>query len=458
MMNAMKRYILIIILISLVTLCCKKENAISISITVPSTSLIRTTNITKNTCIVFADIESDGGAAITERGVCYKTTTNPTIADNKIVSTGTIGGYSVTLTGLIPNTTYYYRSYATNAKGVAYSNQMSFTTIKDSVVNIISLPAITTNPLTNVSGTSFTANATIVSNGGAPIIQKGFCYKTYHNPDTTNTSIADTMQSTTFSNNITGLIAGNTYYVRAYAINSKGISYGNEVYVTFGLNVNYLPKLIVAVSGANTTNFNFTYDSLGRLTQYNTTSFYYSGNSSWPTNSSTTTYEYDSSGNLSSSYDNGNPYSNIYAFTVEPGFIGKYFNLQGAVWTWNGDSLYIDSYNNATRLCIYNGYYATSGGQTSRTDDAYANVYTYTNYMNPLYNVKSIYFILDGIAAWLYSYNLPLTETKYRNSNNAGYVYINGGSYTYTFDNLGRVATSTETFNNGTIQVLTYTY
>lgn len=73
-------------------------------------------------------ITTDGGALITERGVCWNTTGNPTIADS-ITTDGTGAESFVSeITGLKSNTTYYVRAYATNAVGTAYGQEVSFKT------------------------------------------------------------------------------------------------------------------------------------------------------------------------------------------------------------------------------------------------------------------------------------------------------------------------------------------
>ena len=76
------------------------------------------------------EVLSDGGSGITERGVCYGLTTNPTIVDHKVKhnSTGT-GRFRSPLTELAERTTYHVRGYAINAKGVSYSSDVSFKTI-----------------------------------------------------------------------------------------------------------------------------------------------------------------------------------------------------------------------------------------------------------------------------------------------------------------------------------------
>ena len=73
-------------------------------------------------------IISDGGAAITSSGICWSTSTNPTIADFSTTNTNLSGIYTSIMTGLLPNTTYNVRAYATNSVGTTYGNLVSFTT------------------------------------------------------------------------------------------------------------------------------------------------------------------------------------------------------------------------------------------------------------------------------------------------------------------------------------------
>jgi hypothetical protein len=74
-------------------------------------------------------VSSDGGAAVTSRGVCWSTLPNPTVSDNKTNDGGGIGSFTSTLSGLLPNTLYYFRAYGINSIGTAYGNELSFTTL-----------------------------------------------------------------------------------------------------------------------------------------------------------------------------------------------------------------------------------------------------------------------------------------------------------------------------------------
>lgn len=76
------------------------------------------------------DITSDGGAAVTERGIVYGTGVNPTTANTKVVdASGGTGSFTVTLTGLTPATLYYMRAYAINSGGTSYGENIRVNTL-----------------------------------------------------------------------------------------------------------------------------------------------------------------------------------------------------------------------------------------------------------------------------------------------------------------------------------------
>ena len=79
---------------------------------------------------------SDGGTPVTERGVCWNTSNNPTIANNKSVDNYFgVRSFASFLTPLIANTTYYVRAYAINSAGISYGNVVSFTTLGGFILN-----------------------------------------------------------------------------------------------------------------------------------------------------------------------------------------------------------------------------------------------------------------------------------------------------------------------------------
>lgn len=86
------------------------------------------TSIKDNAAVSGGNITDDGGATITDRGVCWSTTTNPTTSDFKTSDGNDSGVFISSITGLTPVTTYYVRAYATNSVGTAYGNEESFIT------------------------------------------------------------------------------------------------------------------------------------------------------------------------------------------------------------------------------------------------------------------------------------------------------------------------------------------
>ena len=99
-------------------------------VTEPTVTTVAATDIEFNDATVGGNVTSDNGASVTERGVCWATTANPTVSNNKRTSGTGTGTFSVTLSSLSDGTTYYVRAYAINSVGIAYGNTVTFTTVK----------------------------------------------------------------------------------------------------------------------------------------------------------------------------------------------------------------------------------------------------------------------------------------------------------------------------------------
>ncbi|HXB43206.1 MAG TPA: fibrobacter succinogenes major paralogous domain-containing protein [Puia sp.] len=110
------------------SICCKKTAStpppvLATVITAPM-SVIALTSGTSG-----GNITSDGGSSITERGICFNTTTNPTTANNKVASGSGVGSFNANMAGLTENTMYYVRAYAINSAGTAYGQVIQFVTL-----------------------------------------------------------------------------------------------------------------------------------------------------------------------------------------------------------------------------------------------------------------------------------------------------------------------------------------
>lgn len=168
----------------------------------------------------------DGGAPVTVRGVVWSTFQNPTTNSNTgmTINEGGKGTFVSNLTELSESTIYYVRAYATNNAGTAYGSQVQFTTLTSHIPTIIS------SNISNISSTVATGGGIVTDEGGLPVIA-GVVWSTSQNP-TTNSNIGMTnsgIDISSFVSNLTDLFPNTIYYVRAYAINSKGTAYGSQI-------------------------------------------------------------------------------------------------------------------------------------------------------------------------------------------------------------------------------------
>jgi uncharacterized protein (TIGR02145 family) len=189
-------------------------------IVTPSVTTIYISAITQTSVQSGGVITSDGGEAVTARGVCWSTNPTPTIADNiTLDGTGT-GIYTSSIVDLTGNTSYYVRAYATNSIGTAYGRIKAFTTL-------LILPELTTAPVSEITTTSAQCGGTIISDGGAAITARGVCWSTNPTPTVADNKTSDGIGTGSFASSIVDLSGNTPYYVRAYATNSIGTSYGN---------------------------------------------------------------------------------------------------------------------------------------------------------------------------------------------------------------------------------------
>lgn len=96
---------------------------------IPAVTTAEITSITTTSAKSGGNITDDGGAEITSRGICWNSTGNPLVA-NQRTSDGTgTGSFNSSLSLLKPNTFYYLRAYATNNAGTGYGNEVGFATL-----------------------------------------------------------------------------------------------------------------------------------------------------------------------------------------------------------------------------------------------------------------------------------------------------------------------------------------
>src|SRR3989339_468417 len=116
----------------------------------PTVTTIEPTYISTTFLTTGGNVTTDGGADVTERGVCWNTTSNPTIANSKTSVGVGVGSFTTTLGNLLPNTTYYVRAYATNGLGTAYGDEFAFATYSPSKTRTLEVAKDGTGDLTTV--------------------------------------------------------------------------------------------------------------------------------------------------------------------------------------------------------------------------------------------------------------------------------------------------------------------
>src|SRR5690554_4530239 len=155
---------------------CEKDDDVTTEATIPVVNTNEVTEVTQTTATSGGVISSDGGATVTERGVCWSTSQTPTIADNKTTDGTGAGNFTSAITGLTENTIYYVRAYATNSNGTGYGTTISYTTLEENSVDNVTIPEITTTIVTEVTQTTATSGGVITFNGGATVTERGVCW------------------------------------------------------------------------------------------------------------------------------------------------------------------------------------------------------------------------------------------------------------------------------------------
>jgi len=220
------------------------------TLTVPTVTTTASTALSKTGFTTGGNVTSAGGGtlSVTERGIVYSTTVqDPTTSNTKVLAatpTGT-GSYTISLTGLTPGTIYYVRAYAINSVGTGYGSRITVTTPSE--------PVLSTTSITSISTTTASSGGTITSSSGSTVTARGVCYSTSPNPTTANTTTSNGTGTGTFTSSLTGLSPSTTYYVKAYAINTTGTGYGNELSFTTTSSGSFPSLTTTAASGISQT-------------------------------------------------------------------------------------------------------------------------------------------------------------------------------------------------------------
>jgi hypothetical protein len=222
-----KVFVFALLILSLVTSCKKggDNSPASPTVSVPVISTTAASNITSTTVQTGGTISSDGGAAVTARGVCYGFQPAPTLINNKTSDGIGTGTFVSTTSNMVANQSYYMRAYATNTAGTGYGNEIHIVTS--------AVPSVTTQTVVESAHKWISGGSNLISSA-APVTAKGVCWSTSQNPTIADSKTSDGTGTTGYSSTVTFSI-NTAYYVRAYATNSFGTGYGNQVTFTTGI-------------------------------------------------------------------------------------------------------------------------------------------------------------------------------------------------------------------------------
>ena len=193
--------------------------SISPSISTPVlTTISPASSIGTTSAVVGGNITDEGLTQVSARGIVYGTTAG---SSTYTVTTGSgAGTFTTTLTGLTAGTRYFVRSFATNVQGTAYGAEINFTTLTTPTVSV-------TATITSITGSTATGGGTISADGGASVTARGLVWGTTSGASTFSTTTG--AGTGTYTSSLNSLSNGTTYFVRAFATNSVGTSYGPEI-------------------------------------------------------------------------------------------------------------------------------------------------------------------------------------------------------------------------------------
>lgn len=126
--------VLMCVVITILT-SCEKESGNSDNsnlppiLKIPELTTTEVSDIATKSVTCGGIISTNGGAMITSKGVCWSVNKNPTIEDNKSISSSNTDNFTNIVQGLFHNTTYFIRAFASNSVGTGYGNEFFFITL-----------------------------------------------------------------------------------------------------------------------------------------------------------------------------------------------------------------------------------------------------------------------------------------------------------------------------------------
>lgn len=198
----------------------------------PLVSTYAVASVSYNTAEFKGSVLKLGSSAVKQHGFCWSAFPTPTVSSEGFCNLGDLGtphDFSYEAKNLAPSTVYYVRAYAENSDGLSYGEEVSFTTR-----GTPQLSTVSTGKVSEVIDRSASVEGVLESLGNVDeVLAYGHVWSTLSNPTVSGskTDLGKTSKTGPFKSALSDLVPGTVYYVRAYATNSVGTAYGQEVTV-----------------------------------------------------------------------------------------------------------------------------------------------------------------------------------------------------------------------------------
>jgi hypothetical protein len=179
---------------------------------------------------LFGTVSAKGSHPISQYGVCWSTSPNPTTTGSKIAISGDIQHvpaiFSIAAENLSPNTTYHYRAYVIMNGVTTYGADNTF-------ITGVNQPSVTSVSATNVTAIAARLNGRVNSQGSFPITEIGVCWGTSSNPTTSGNKLSKNGSGVSLPHSYdfspSGLTPGTNYFFRAYVVSNGQTYYGSNI-------------------------------------------------------------------------------------------------------------------------------------------------------------------------------------------------------------------------------------
>jgi hypothetical protein len=189
----------------------------------PTVETVELTTVLATDAQCVGKVVDDGRDPVTKRGVCWSIHDLPDVQGEHTSNGAGLGSFTGSMSALEPATLYYVRAYAINNAGIAYGEQMHFTTTR-----LVTLPTVITANVTGISSTTATCGGDVTDEGETTVQSRGVCWNTTGSPTIGDFTTSDGTGFGPFVSQMTGLKPATRYYVRAYASKCIGTAYGEE--------------------------------------------------------------------------------------------------------------------------------------------------------------------------------------------------------------------------------------